>query len=144
MLGSFPCLQCPTKLARKSDLNQHMNSHTDKFKCNICGKRNSRSSSLLEHIAKKHQGLPNIPLRTGPTQNSDASPPLAHPGGKNAPAQGVVRGPPVTQQHPLSLFERLEKVRREERDLTGCKYNYKYKTNTNTNTSTKQIQVHNK
>ena len=122
MLGSFPCLQCPTKLARKSDLNQHMNSHTDKFKCHICGKRNSRSSTLMEHITKKHQGLPNIP---GPAQKCDASPPLAarasHLGDQKTPGQTGAMGPPVIQQHPLSLFERLEKVRREEREVAGYK-----------------------
>ena len=122
MLGSFPCLQCPTKLARKSDLNQHMNSHTDKFKCHICGKRNSRSSTLLEHITKKHQGLPNLP---GLTQKCDASPPLAarasHLGDQKTPGQTGAMGPPVIQQHPLSLFERLEKVRREEREVAGYK-----------------------
>ena len=122
MLGSFPCLQCPTKLARKSDLNQHMNSHTDKFKCHICGKRNSRSSILLEHITKKHQGLPNLP---GPAQKCDASPPLAarasHLGDQKTPGQTGAMGPTVIQQHPLSLFERLEKVRREEREVAGYK-----------------------
>ena len=122
MLGSFPCLQCPTKLARKSDLNQHMNSHTDKFKCHMCGKRNSRSSTLMEHITKKHQGLPNLP---GLTQKCDASPPLAarasHLGDQKTPGQTGAMGPPVIQQHPLSLFERLEKVRREEREVAGYK-----------------------
>ena len=95
--GSFPCPECPTKLARKSDLNQHMNSHTDKFKCHICGKRNSRSSTLLEHMTKKQHGLPNILL----SEKCAGSPPLA------PRLQSVAT---VTKQHPLRLFERLEKV----------------------------------
>ena len=33
----------------------------------------------------------------------------------------------VAKQHPLSLFERLEKVRMGERDMAGYKYEYKYK-----------------
>ena len=109
MLGSFPCLQCPAKLARKSDLSQHMNIHTDKFKCHICGKRNSRSSGLMEHISKKHGGAPNEPTPgAGPAQKFDASPPLA-----TRANQVVATGPSAAHEQPLSLFERLEKVRNE-------------------------------
>ena len=76
----------------------------------------------MEHITKKHQGLPNLP---GPAQKCDASPPLVlrvpHLGGQKIPGQTVAMGPPVIQQHLLSLFERLEKVRREEREVAGLK-----------------------
>ena len=124
MLGSFPCLQCPTKLARKSDLNQHMNSHTDKFKCHICGKRNSRSSGLMEHISKKHRGAPNEPTPgAGPAQKVDASPPLAARANQLGP-QAVATGPSAAHKQPLSLFERLEKVRNEFVYLYLCLYLY--------------------
>ena len=113
MMGSFPCLQCPAKLARKSDLSQHMNIHTDKFKCHICGKRNSRSSGLMEHISKKHGGAPNEPTPgAGPAQKFDASPPLAARANQLGP-QAVATGPSAAHKQPLSLFERLEKVRNE-------------------------------
>ena len=112
-MGSFPCLQCPAKLARKSDLSQHMNIHTDKFKCHICGKRNSRSSGLMEHISKKHRDVPNEPTPgAGPAQKFDASPPLAARANQLGP-QAVATGPSAAHKQPLSLFERLEKVRNE-------------------------------
>ena len=114
--GSFPCPECPTKLSRKSDLKQHMNSHTDKFKCHICGKRHSRASGLTEHIAKKHKGLSSTPSETSPNINNDASPPLAFSGAKaNAPKPSAI----AFQAEPLSLYERLEKVKREEREVAS-------------------------
>ena len=108
--GSFPCPECPTKLSRKSDLKQHMNSHTDKFKCDICGKRHSRASGLTEHITKKHKGLPSTPSETSPNLNQDASPPLPQSGAEAyAPKPSAI----AFQAEPLSLYERLEKVKRE-------------------------------
>ena len=114
--GSFPCPECPTKLSRKSDLKQHMNSHTDKFKCHICGKRHSRASGLTEHITKKHKGLPSTPSETSSNLNQDASPPLPQSGAKaNAPKPSARAFP----EEPLSLYERLEKVKREEREVAS-------------------------
>ena len=122
--GSFPCPECPTKLSRKSDLKQHMNSHTDKFKCHICGKRHSRPSGLTEHIAKKHKGLPNTPSGASPNLNQDASPPLPQSGAKaNAPKPSAI----AFQAEPLSLYERLERVKREEREVAS---NFKDDVNT--------------
>ena len=122
--GSFPCPECPTKLSRKSDLKQHMNSHTDKFKCHICGKRHSRASGLTEHIAKKHKGLPNTPSETSPNLNQDASPPLPQSGAEAyAPKPSAI----AFQAEPLSLYERLEKVKREEREVAS---NFKDDVNT--------------
>ena len=114
--GSFPCPDCPTKLSRKSDLKQHMNSHTDKFKCHICGKRHSRASGLTEHIEKKHKGLPNTPSESSPNLNHDASPTLPHSG-----ATAKAPKPPARafQAEPLSLYEKLEKVKREEREVAS-------------------------
>ena len=131
--GSFPCPDCPTKLSRKSDLKQHMYSHTDKFKCHICGKRHSRASGLTEHITKKHKGLPNTPSETGPNLNHDASPTLPHSG-----ATAKAPKPPARafQAEPLSLFERLEKVKREEREVAS-----NFKDDVNTPRSNK-IQSH--
>ena len=114
--GSFPCPECPTKLSRKSDLKQHMNSHTDKFKCHICEKRHSRASGLTEHITKKHKGLPSTPSETSPNINHDASPPLPQSGAEaNAPKPSAR----AFQEEPLSLYERLEKVKREEREVAS-------------------------
>ena len=114
--GSFPCPECPTKLSRKSDLKQHMYSHTDKFKCRICGKRHSRPSGLTEHITKKHKGLPNTPSESSPNLNHDASPTLPHSG-----ATAKAPRPPARafQAEPLSLYERLEKVKREEKEIAS-------------------------
>ena len=114
--GSFPCPECPTKLSRKSDLKQHMNSHTDKFKCHICGKRHSRASGLTEHIAKKHKGLSSTPSETSPNINHDASPPLTQSGAKANASKPSAR---ALQEEPLSLYERLEKVKREEREVAS-------------------------
>ena len=114
--GSFPCPECPTKLSRKSDLKQHMNSHTDKFKCHICGKRHSRASGLTEHITKKHKGLPSTPSETSPNINHDASPPLPQSGAKANTPKPSAR---VLLEEPLSLYERLEKVKREEREVAS-------------------------
>ena len=114
--GSFPCPDCPTKLSRKSDLKQHMYSHTDKFKCHICGKRHSRASGLTEHITKKHKGLPNTPSGTSPNLHQDASPPLPQSGTEaNAPKPSAI----AFQAEPLSLYEKLEKVKREEREVAS-------------------------
>ena len=113
--GSFPCPECPTKLSRKSDLKQHMNSHTDKFKCHICGKRHSRASGLTEHITKKHKGLPSTPSETSPNLNHDANPPLPNSAKANAPKPSAR----AFKEEPLSLYERLEKVKREEREVAS-------------------------
>jgi len=66
--GLFLCPHCPSKVGREADFNVHMNIHTDKFKCTVCDKRHTRSSTLAEHMNMKHSELkdansPSLPLQ---------------------------------------------------------------------------------
>ena len=75
--GHFLCPQCPSKASREADLNMHMNIHTDKFKCSLCDKRHTRSSTLSEHMKMKHSaphGSDDIPRSLA--RQAPSSPPL--------------------------------------------------------------------
>lgn len=46
---NFPCSECKYRGKTQDDLTTHQKSHSKAYKCDVCGKKYSRSSMLREH-----------------------------------------------------------------------------------------------
>ena len=105
--GLFLCPHCPSKVGREADFNVHMNIHTDKFKCTVCDKRHTRSSTLAEHMNMKHSELKDsgaasssLPLQN--VQNTQNS-------GVNLSIPSAVLSQP--------LWERIQNLHQKEHEM---------------------------